>query len=152
MTNRSQIGRDIFFDKTVHIQSVKDCLSGKNEDQVITVLESMGYKIGCDFHRQHPVGLRYVLDFAFIHEQVAIEIDGKDHLTKAAKQKDKIRDRFLHAHNWVTIRIQDSDFKGYKASFYKNLIREIVEDRRAQYEKGVLYPIDFNRFVESDYE
>lgn len=152
MSNRSEMSRAIFFDTTIHIQAVKDCLSGKNEEQVIGVLEGMDYKIGKDFVRQHPIGLRYVLDFAFIPEQVAIEIDDISHMYAKGRKADKIRDRFLHSNNWVTIRIQDKEFKGYKASFYKSLIREIVEERREQYLKGVLYPVDFPKFVESDYE
>ncbi len=152
MSNRSEMSRAIFFDTTVHLQKVKDCLSGKNEEKVIGVLEGMGYVLGKDFVRQHPIGLRYVLDFAFINEQVAVEVDGKDHKQKNQKRSDKIRDRFLHSNNWTTIRIQDDEFHGYKASFYKSLIRQIVDERREQYDKGLLYPIDFPKFIESDYE
>jgi very-short-patch-repair endonuclease len=152
MSNRSEISRAIFFDTSVHLQKVKDCLSGENEEQVIRVLEGMDYKLGNDFVRQHPIGLKYVLDFAFVNEQVAIEIDGASHKQKKQKRMDTIRDRFLHSNNWVTIRIQDDEFHGYKASFYKSLIREIVEERRKQYKQGLLFPIDFPKFVESDYE
>lgn len=152
MSNSSESARARFFDITVHNQKVKDCISGSNEERVIQVLEGMGYFQGNDFVRQHPIGLKYVLDFAFVPEQIAIEIDGKNHLRKEGRRADKIRDRFLHAHNWVTIRIQDSEFSGYKASFYKSLIREIVEERREQYQKGSLYPVEFKRFIESDYE
>lgn len=152
MSDRSEIGRAIFFDSSVHNQKVKDCLSGKNEKQVIEVLEGLDYIMGKDFVRQHPIGLKYVLDFAFVKEQVAIEIDGASHKKKLQRHSDKIRDRFLHSNNWVTIRIQDEEFHGYKKSFYKNLIREIVSDRRVQYETGTLYPLDFPKFIESDYE
>lgn len=152
MSNRVERSRAIFFDTTVHLKSVKDCLSGKNENRVIEVLEGMGYTIDRDFVRQHPIGLRYVLDFAFIREQVAIEVDGDSHRGKVQKRADNIRDNFLHANNWVTIRIPDREFTGYKKSFYKNLIREIVSERREQYEIGVLFPVDFPKFIESDYE
>lgn len=152
MSNRSEISRNIYFDRTVHNQKVKDCISGNNEERIIQVLETFGFKQKVDFERQFPIGLRYVLDFAFVPEQIAVEIDGKSHLDKKQKKKDDIRDKFLRDYNWITIRIQDSEFTGYKASFYKNLIKEIVEDRREQYKKGSLYPIEFKRFNQSDYE
>ena len=152
MDNRSELARARFFDKTVHIPAIKNCISGDNENRVLMVLKTIGYTQNVDFVRQHPIGLRYVLDFAFIPEQVAVEIDGKHHRTKKQRKLDDIRDRFLHSNNWVTVRIQDGDFHGYKASFYKNLIKEIVEDRRGQFNRGTLFPLDFPRFVQSDYE
>jgi len=48
--------------------------------------------------------------------------------------------------------MQDKELFGYKASFYKNLIREVVEDRREQFNQGKLYPIDIPFFNEKDYE
>ena len=65
---------------------------------------------------------------------------------------DHKRDRYLYNINWVVIRIQDKDFFGYKLSFYKNLIKEIVEERRKQWEKGYLYHIDFRNYKDEDYE
>ena len=152
MSDRSELSRARFFDTTVHNQKVKDCLSGKNEERIILVLESMDYRLGNDFIRQYPIGLRYVLDFAFVNEQVAIEIDGAGHKRKQQRRLDIIRDKFLGSNNWVTIRIQDDEFTGYKASFYKSLIKQIVDERREQFRKGTLYPVDFPRFIESDYE
>lgn len=149
----SEISRQRFFDTTVHIQAVKDCLSGKNEDEVIKVLVSMGYVLGKDFVRQYPFGERYVLDFAFINEQVGLEIDGDGHRKKEQRRSDKIRDSFLRSNNWVVIRILDREFKNtYKFSFYKNLIREVVEERRQQWEVGEVRKMDITKFYESDYE
>src|SRR3990167_1330985 len=35
--DKSSISRKIYFDTTIHLESVKDCISGKNEQQVIIV-------------------------------------------------------------------------------------------------------------------
>ncbi len=150
---QSKWGRINFFQHAVHHPKVKDCISGKNEDRVIFVLQSLGYELEKDFVRQHPVAERFVLDIAFIKEQVALEVDGEDHKWGKVKKLDRKRDAFLFSNNWISLRIKDEDmFDSYKSSFYKNLIREIVEERRKQWEMGKLYPIDLTEFNENDYE
>lgn len=150
---RATLSRQRYFDITVHHPKIKDCISGDNEDRAIGLLTSLGYYEGTDFYRQHPIGDRYVVDFAFIKEMVALEIDGKSHEEKRQKRSDKIRDRYLRENKWAVLRIKDADLFGYKGSFYRNLIREVVEERRMGYNSGELYAVDFSRFTcEEDYE
>lgn len=149
---KNTIQRQIFFDKIVKLKSWKDSMSSKNEDLTIKLFDCLGYVLDKDYVRQYPVGETYVLDFAFINEQVAIESDGLSHETKKQKRSDTIRDRYLVSNNWVILRIKEKDLFGYKMSFYKNLIKEIVDERRVQYNNGVLYPVDFKKFNEEDYE
>lgn len=144
--------RHNFFDRVVYHEKIKNCMSGNNEVAVMKIFDALGYKIEIDYIRQYPVGQRYVLDFAFVKEQVAIEIDGKNHLEKKQKRSDNKRDAYLRSNNWATIRINDSDLFGYKGSFYKNLMKEIIEERREQYGIGILYPIDFTKFNDEDYD
>lgn len=144
--------RKQYFDVVVHHPKVKDCISGRNEDDVMRVFDSLGYELGKDYVRQHPVGDRFVLDFAFVKEQVCVEVDGKDHYSKEAVKIDKKRDRFLYYNNWVVIRVREDKFFGYGASFYKYLIDEVVKERREQWESGRLYPIDILEYKEQDYE
>jgi very-short-patch-repair endonuclease len=127
-------------------------MAGRNEKRVIEMLETLDYRLGVDFQRQHPVGERYVIDIAFLNERVAIEVDGDSHENDRMARKDRIRDRYLGSSNWVTIRVKDRDVFGEKARFYKFLIDEVVKERRAQWEIGTLFPVDFKRFIESDYE
>ena len=143
--------RQRFFDKQVHMREWKDAMSGKNEENVVGMLESLEYKLNEDFIRQHPIGQKFVLDFAFVPLKLAIEIDGISHEKKLMKRSDKKRDRFLYDNNWVVIRISDKNLFGFKKSFYKHLIREVVEARRDQYNGGHLYQIDVPEFVEEDY-
>lgn len=147
------IYRQHFFDIIVHKKEWKDSLCGRNEKFVIDRLENIGFKLNQDFMRQHPLGQRFVVDIAFVKEQVAIEVDGKDHLQKEKRKMDRKRDSYMRSNNWCVIRIDDRDFKNaYKQSFYMNLIKEVVLERRRQYEDGKLYPIDFSKFSEEDYE
>ena len=150
--NKQKRARINFFNKIVYLEKVKEAISGKNEEKVINVLNQLGYILNKDFVRQHPIGERFVLDFAFIPEQIAIEIDGDNHNEKKQKLWDKKRDNYLEWNNWIALRIKDKEFFGYKGSFYKNLINEIVKERRKQWEEGKLYPIEIPNFQEEDYD
>ena len=88
--DKSSISRKIYFDTTIHLESVKDCISGKNEQQVIIVLTDIGFELNKDFVRQYPIGERFVIDIAFVNEQVAVEIDGESHKNKKQKRIDNI--------------------------------------------------------------
>lgn len=143
---KSSIYRQIFFDTTVHIQAIKDTISGKNEEEVIRTLITVGFQLGVDFKRQYPIGNRFVIDLAFVNEQVAVEVDGNDHQRKNHKVIDKKRDRFLRENNWVPIRIKDKEFFGYKQLFYKYLIKDVVLERRTQFQSGKLFPIEIPDF------
>lgn len=152
MVNDGELARARFFQFNVHMDVWKNAMSGENEMRVIDLLDTLGYILDKDFVRQHPVGERYVIDIAFVNERFALEVDGESHKGKDARRKDKIRDKYLRSANWVTLRIPDEDLFGEKASFYKFLIHEIVQERREQWNKGVVRPVDFKRFQESDYE
>lgn len=144
--------RQVFFDRMVHQKAWKDAMSGKNEDNVIQLLRILGYELDKDFVRQHPIGEKFVIDFAFVNLRFAIEADGENHNSKKQRKSDEDRDSFLRSNGWVTIRVKDKDLFGYRASFYKNLIKEVVEERMEQYQKGELYHIDIPAFNEDDYE
>jgi type I restriction enzyme M protein len=47
------------------------------------------------FRRQHPVG-NYILDFYCFQQQLAVELDGSQHLTKQGDTDDQIRTSYLH--------------------------------------------------------
>lgn len=150
--DRKVLARYRFFDKTVHHPKIKETISGKNENLVMRLLDNLGYKQNVDYVRQYPFVNRFVFDFAFVDEQIALEVDGKSHDSKPMVKKDKVRDRFLIENNWIPLRIQDKDLFGFKGSFYKSLIKEIVETRREHRLKGKLYPMDIPSFKEEEYD
>jgi len=129
--------RAYYFDKTVHHPKVKEAISGKNEEVIIEVMKMNGYRLGKDYVRQHPIASLYVVDFAFINEQVVIEVDGENHNSKKQIKKDQSRDFYLRSNGWVVIRIADRNFQKNPA-FFRYLIKEVVQERREQYEKAML--------------
>lgn len=153
MANGPSLHRIRFFEKIVHLPAWRDSLAGKNEEPVIKIIESVGYTLGKDFVRQYPIGERFVMDFAFINEQVSIEVDGENHKYRKQRKLDEMRDKFLHENNWVSIRVPDAKINTiYGRSFFKSLIMEIVEERRAQWEIGQLVALDVPYFKDEDFE
>ena len=145
--------RQRFFLNQVYQKGWRDNMSGKNEKRVRGVLESLGYKNKQDFVHQHPIGERFVIDFAFVDLKLAIEVDGDSHNCKKQKQLDRKRDSYLFSNGWVSLRIKDKDFfDSYKMSFYRNLIKEVVSERREQYNRGELFHIETPNFKEEDYD
>ena len=53
----------------------------------------------------------YFIDFAFINEKIAIEIDGSQHLLDNRKEHDIKKDKLLLENNWKIIRITEKEVK-----------------------------------------
>jgi len=53
----------------------------------------------------------YYVDFAFINELVAVEIDGSQHLLEDRKMKDNMKDKLLIENGWKVIRISENELK-----------------------------------------
>lgn len=70
------------------------------EQRVIEFLSTLD--VTYDFDRW--VG-RYCIDFAFEKSKTAIEIDGKQHLEPARKQKDAEKDVYLKQQGWTVYRL-----------------------------------------------
>jgi len=53
----------------------------------------------------------YFIDFAFINEMVAVEIDGSQHLLPERKESDNKKDELLNELGWVVIRVSEKEIK-----------------------------------------
>jgi very-short-patch-repair endonuclease len=53
----------------------------------------------------------FFIDFAFVNEMVAVEIDGSQHLLEERKKKDQIKDVVLNKQGWCVIRISEREIK-----------------------------------------
>lgn len=63
-------------------------------------------KLGVKFRRQYGIG-SYILDFYAPSLKLAIEADGKIHLKKEVKVKDKNRDAYLERQGVVVLRFEN---------------------------------------------
>lgn len=53
----------------------------------------------------------YFIDFAFVNQMVAIEIDGSQHLLPERKERDDKKDKLLNELGWLVIRVSDKEIK-----------------------------------------
>ena len=71
---------------------------------------SLFTRCGAVFVPQHPVGA-FILDFAFIADQVCVELDSKWHENPATRRKDNRRDTYLVSIGWTVIRVQQEHLR-----------------------------------------
>jgi len=60
---------------------------------------------GFKFVRQEPIG-RYVVDFVCRERRLIVEVDGGQHVDS---ERDIVRDRWLHEHNYRILRFWNND-------------------------------------------
>ena len=65
-------------------------------------------QLGQLFYRQKPVG-EYIADFYCPKAKLVIEVDGRYHADKNAKEYDKIRDEYIEGLGLTVIRFTNSD-------------------------------------------
>ena len=70
-------------------------------------LEPIIATAGRPYRFQHLVSTRYILDFAFIEDKIAVEVDGPSHSTASQKEIDKLKTAFLEKRGWRVIRISN---------------------------------------------
>ena len=88
-------------------------------------------------YREYSV-FPYFIDFAFINEKVAVEIDGSQHLEEDRKKRDDEKDTLLISNGWRVIRIAASEIVRGGENAINSLI-EVLGDNNAEYTKvGIL--------------
>jgi len=81
----------------------------------------------------------FFIDFAFVNENVAIEIDGSQHLLPDRKERDEKKDRLLIETGWTVIRISEKEIKkNIEETLTKieNVLLSLFREKK--YEFGVL--------------
>ena len=68
------------------------------------ILEDNGLDKKYLIYREYSV-FPYFIDFAFINEKLAVEIDGSQHLEEDRKNRDKKKDALLLSKGWKVLRI-----------------------------------------------
>lgn len=70
----------------------------------------MGWDKKYSIKREYSV-FPYFIDFAFLNEKVAVEIDGSQHLLPERKLKDDKKDELLISNGWSVIRVSENKLK-----------------------------------------
>lgn len=103
------------------------------------ILEDNGLDKKYLIHREYSV-FPYFIDFAFVDEKLAVEIDGSQHLEEDRKRKDEEKDKLLRSKGWRIIRIAASEVTHNGTKALSSLL-EMLGNTEKEYEKvGILTP------------
>lgn len=69
----------------------------------------------------------YFIDFAFVNEKIAVEIDGSQHLLPERKILDEKKDKLLIDSGWSIIRVTEHEIKNNLKNFIKSLENILYE-------------------------
>jgi very-short-patch-repair endonuclease len=84
----------------------------------------------------------FFIDFAFVNEKVAIEIDGSQHLLEERKEKDNEKDDLLLKNGWSVVRITDKEVKTNLNGVMEKISDILNNNPSSQkYSLGILSPL-----------
>lgn len=101
------------------------------------MLEDNGLDKKYLIYREYSV-FPYFIDFAFINEKVAVEIDGSQHLEEDRKKRDDEKDALLISNGWRVVRIAANEIVRGGENVLNSLV-EVLGDNNVEYTKvGIL--------------
>ena len=101
------------------------------------ILEDNGLDKKYLIYREYSV-FPYFIDFAFINEKVAVEIDGSQHLEEERKRRDNEKDNLLLSNGWKVIRIAANEVV-CGGTIALNAVTKALEGKETSYAKvGIL--------------
>jgi very-short-patch-repair endonuclease len=80
----------------------------------------------------------FFIDFAFLNEKVAVEIDGSQHQLEERKNQDEKKDKHLKENGWVVVRVTESEVKKNLNTFLFELEKILNSaDKKENYSFGI---------------
>lgn len=86
--------------------------------------------MGCDFHRQKPIG-NYIVDFVCMKRRLVIEVDGYTHRFSEVAERDREKQAYLGKHGFRVLRFRDNEVMDDIFSVVKkieNAVTDYAED------------------------
>lgn len=96
------------------------------EKLFIEYVESNGLDKKYAIIREYSV-FPYFIDFAFVNQMVAIEVDGSQHLLPERKEQDDKKDKLLNELGWFVVRISEKEIKTNIEEVFNKLISILNE-------------------------
>ena len=94
------------------------------------ILEDNGLDKKYLIYREYSV-FPYFIDFAFINEKLAVEIDGSQHLEEERKKRDNKKDKLLVSKGWRVLRIAANEVT-HDGTNALNAVIEMLGDSNAE--------------------
>ena len=108
------------------LQLRRDLRRNQTKAEEILWNEIRGKKFGAKFRRQFGIG-PYILDFYAPSLNLVIEVDGKIHLKRDVKVKDKNRDEFLKMCGICVLRFENEQVENSLDSVLLSIKQKIKE-------------------------
>lgn len=101
-------------------------------------LKSTGADLKYSIIREYSI-FPYFIDFAFMNEKIAVEIDGSQHLKEENALRDIKKDELLKSLDWSVIRITEKEIKKNIEYVFAS-IEKIIKDKASseKYQIGIL--------------
>jgi very-short-patch-repair endonuclease len=89
----------------------------------------------------------YFIDFAFLNEKVAVEIDGSQHLLPERKKRDNEKDELLISSGWTIVRIAEHKLKTEINAVFNDIEKILNKNKKPKkYKVGiVLQPKNYQK-------
>jgi very-short-patch-repair endonuclease len=97
---------------------------------------------GFHFRKQVAIGT-YIVDFACLHAQLVIEVDGDSHFTGAALRNNELRDDYLRARGFNVLRFTNRDVMSNSEGIYI-VIANALSRRQPSRRSVDAQPIEIN--------
>lgn len=108
------------------------------EKLFLNKLESLSWDKQYSIVREYSF-FPYFIDFAFINEKVAVEIDGSQHLLEERVLKDNDKDELLFNNGWKVVRISENEIKNNIENVFLKLENILsLSNNVKQYKIGVI--------------
>lgn len=101
------------------------------------MLEENGLDKQYLIYREYPV-YPYFIDFAFVDLNIAVEIDGSQHLEEDRKERDDKKDELLLSKGWEIVRITAKEVISNKEKVLGSIIGMIGDKKTTYLKVGIL--------------
>lgn len=122
------------------------------EKLFIGYVESNGLDKKYSIVREYSV-FPYFIDFAFVNQMVAIEIDGSQHLLLERKERDDKKDKLLNNLGWFVVRISEKEIKINIENVFNKIISILNEKPKVNNIKigMVVHPKKYQRAERNEF-
>jgi very-short-patch-repair endonuclease len=122
------------------------------EKLFIGYVESNGLDKKHSIVREYSV-FPYFIDFAFVNQMVAIEIDGSQHLLPERKESDDKKDKLLNNLGWFVVRISEKEIKTNIENVFNKIISILNEKPKVNNIKigMVVHPKKYQRTERNEF-